>query len=373
MSNRRYFFAGGGTGGHIYPALATAQQLREIDPEGEIHFFCSDRPIDSQILSKTDFAFTPLPAKGFSVRPAQLIAFLNSIRKSRAIVKPILTQTTDNTVVIGVGGFASAPVVLTANKLGLPVAMINVDIVPGKANKFLARYASKIFVQFDDTAKHFGKNSPKVETTGCPLRKGFANPNPDKVYDDLKLDRSKRTLLITGASTGAQNINDAILTILPALNEFAENWQIVHLTGKANFQSVTNAYQTKRCQEPFILDYYDNMWDLYAAADILIGRAGAVSIAEFAASATPAICLPYPYHKDKHQYLNAQQLVNAGAAVIVDDLPGNKQKTAQMLLTQLRELMASDAKRKAMAKAASSVHRIDAASCIACKLADLKI
>ena len=110
------------------------------------------------------------------------------------------------------------------------------------------------------------------------------------------------------------------------------------------------------------------MWNLYAAADVLIGRAGAVSIAEFAAAGTPAICLPYPYHKDKHQYLNAAQLVNAGAAIIVDDLPNDKGRTAQMLLTQLKELMSDDIKRKAMTEAAQSVATKNAARTIAEKL-----
>jgi len=262
-------------------------------------------------------------------------------------------------------------VLLSANKLDIPIAMVNTDIVPGKANRFLARYASSIFTQFDDTAKYFGKYAHTVQTVGCPLRQGFSQPNACKARSDLNLDPDKKTLLITGASSGCRNINDAMRTIMPALDEFAPDWQIVHLTGKADYESAANIKHN--CQISRVpVDYYDDMPSLYAAADLLIGRAGAVSIAEFAASATPAICLPYPYHKDKHQYLNADQLVKAGAAVIVDDLPDNKDKTAQSLLAQLKTLMASDDKRNAMKQAAMNVSKTDAAATIAEKLIQLQ-
>ncbi|MCK5001316.1 MAG: undecaprenyldiphospho-muramoylpentapeptide beta-N-acetylglucosaminyltransferase [Anaerohalosphaera sp.] len=364
MTKKNYFFAGGGTGGHIYPAIAVAQQLKQMEPDCEITFLCSNRLIDYYILSKTEFNFIPIPAKGLSVHPVRLVKFLYLLMYGKQMAVNILEKIADNSTVIGVGGFASAPVVLAAKKLKIPVVMINVDIVPGKANKFLARYASKIFVQFDETKKHFGGNSKKVEVVGCPLRSEFSNPDPDAAYRSLAIDRDKKILLVTGASSGAQNINDAMLTILGDLEKYAVDWQIVHLTGKANYESVNSGYadSSMNCK---VIDYCDDMHNLYAASEIIIGRAGAVSIAEFAAAGKPVICLPYPYHKDKHQYLNAEQLVKHGAAVIVDDLPNDKAKTAKDLLIVLTDLMADEEKRNAMKQGAIKASKPNAAKTIA--------
>lgn len=370
MAKRHYFFAGGGTGGHIYPAIAVAQQLKQIEPDCEITFLCSQRSIDYYILSKTDFNFIPIPSRGLSMHPVRLAKFLYMLMYGKQTAVSILEKVASNAIVIGVGGFASAPVVLAAKKLKIPVEMINVDIVPGKANKFLARYASKIFVQFDETTKHFGSNSNKVEVVGCPLRSSFNNPNPESAIESLGLDHDKKVLLVTGASTGAQNINDAMLSIVGDLEGFANDWQIVHLTGSANYEAVKDAYADSSisCK---VVYYYDEMSNLYAASEIIIGRGGAVSVAEFAVAAKPVICLPYPYHKDKHQYLNAEQLINNGAAVIVDDLPDDKSKTAKDLLSVLNDLMANEEKRNAMKQAAINVSKPEAARNIATQVSGI--
>ncbi len=134
MSARTFFFAGGGTGGHIYPALAVAEKIIKLQPDAKIHFFCSSRPIDSQVLAQTGFEYTQLPAKGFSFRPAGLISFIKSFLESYQITKKAIAES-ENVVVIGVGGFVAAPVCRAAHKLKTPLALINVDIVPGRANK----------------------------------------------------------------------------------------------------------------------------------------------------------------------------------------------------------------------------------------------
>ena len=362
MSNKSFFFAGGGTGGHIYPGIAVAEQILKFEPSAKIHFFVSARKIDEQILSKTRFGFTTLPALGFSARPGKLISFCASFLKSYRIAKQSIAEC-KNVKVIGIGGFVAAPVCLAAHKLKAPITLLNVDIVPGRANKIISRWANEIFIQFEDTRKYFTRIKADVHVVGCPLRSDFDNPAPEKTNNELGLDKDKKTLLITGASSGSENINRAICSLLEKLEVFAVDWQIVHLTGAGNYEKVKEKYTETKIGNA-VLSYYDDMPNLLAASDLLIGRSGAVSVAEYAAASVPSICIPYPYHKDRHQYLNAGKLVDAGAAVIVDDLPGEKERQEQ-LWEKLEKLMKDENKRENMKQACRSVARLDASSKIA--------
>ena len=349
---RHYFFAGGGTGGHIYPALAVAEQITKKGDNSSILFFCSSREIDARILSQSGYEFLPLPAIGFSKSPRRLLQFCMQLVKSYYFVKQILTPLRKNAVVIGTGGFVTAPVVFAAKSLGIPVYLINVDTVPGKANRVLARYAKKVFVQFEQSRPFFPNR--QVDVVGCPLRSDFQTPDMHKAFSDLALEEGKKVLLVTGASSGSSNINNAMISILPELGEFADQWQIVHLTGMLHIDEVKQAIEGLGITYHAV-DYYDDMPSLLAASDVVVGRAGAVSIAEFAAAGVPAICLPYPYHKDNHQRKNAQVLVDAGAAVIVEDNIESPAQTAQNLLTALKELMGSEPKRTVMAACARDI------------------
>ena len=215
--------------------------------------------------------------------------------------------------------------------------MLNTDSVPGKANKFLARYVDEIYVQFEQSRSCFGSNAKRVVVTGCPVRAEFAAPDKNKAIKELRLDISKKILLITGASSGARSINNAICSVLDKLVVFSDDWQIVHLTGHNDFESVKLGY--KDCEISYkVIDYYDDMANLLAAADLVIGRAGAVSVAEYAAAGVPSICMPYPYHKDNHQRKNAEELVKTGCAIILEDKI-DPQLNAQALWPQLEKLL----------------------------------
>ena len=298
MHEKHYFFAGGGTGGHIYPALAIAEQVTQKDDGSSMLFFCSSREIDARILSKSGYEFLPLPAVGLSKSPRRFFQFCMQLVKSYYFVKHILMVYRENAVVIGTGGFVSAPVVFAAKALKIPIYLINTDSVPGKANRLLARYAKTVFVQFEQSKEHFPNR--EVEIVGCPLRSDFQSPDRHKAFSDLALEEGKKVLLVTGASSGAANINDAMLSILDELAEFAADWQVVHLTGVLHIDEVKEAVKDLDMSYHAV-DYYDDMASLLAAADVVVARAGAVSVAEFAAAGVPAVCLPYPYHKDNHQ------------------------------------------------------------------------
>ena len=364
---RHVYFAGGGTGGHIYPALAVAQELLKTEPDCKITFFCSQRPIDTRVLGGTGYRFIPLPVSGFSGNPIKFISFLKSVFAAKKIVKKtILDDKCDKNILFSVGGFVSTGAVLAAKSLNIPVAMLNIDSVPGKANNFLARYARDIFVQFDKTKNYFGLNNKKVMVTGCPLRQGFNKPDIAGVAESLGLSPKKKILLVTGASGGALNINNVVGYIIDRLAVFAGGWQIVHLAGIAHYDAVKTFYKNAEITSK-VLDYFDDMPTLLSAADLVIGRAGAMSVAEFAASGTPAICMPYPYHKDKHQRINAQFLVDAGCGVIVDDLC-DTEKTAALLWPVLCDIMSNDEKLTAMRRNCTAMARPEAASAIVRKL-----
>ncbi len=365
MRQVSYFFAGGGTGGHIYPAVAVAEQIVKLQPAAKIHFLVSTRSIDSQILSKTNFKYTQLPAKGFSGRPGKLIGFCTSFLKSSRVAGKIIAAG-KNAVVIGVGGFVAAPVCWAGHKRKVPIVLLNVDIVPGRANKIIGRWADEIFVQFEDTVQCFAHSGAQIDVVGCPLRSGFANPQPDRLIEQLGLEKQKKILLITGASSGAESINRAVCLLLEKLNAFADDWQIVHLTGQAGFEKVNKKYADVKIGHK-VLGYYNDMPSLLSAADLVVGRSGAVSVAEYAAACLPSICMPYPYHKDRHQYLNAGKLVSAGAAIIVDDLPDDKER-AEWLAEELEVLMKNDEKRKKMAENCKGLANKDASLKIAEKL-----
>lgn len=365
MSSRSFFFAGGGTGGHIYPSIAVAEQIVKFEPTAKILFFVSERSIDEQILSKIGFEYSALPARGFSIWPGKLIGFCTSFLNSFGIAKQAIAEC-KSAVVIGVGGFIAAPVCLAAHKLKVPVVLLNVDIVPGRANKIIGRWANDIFLQFEDTRQYFGKRKANINVVGCPLRSGFENPEPDKVSIELSLDKNKKTLLITGASSGSENINRTVCSLLEKLGVFADDWQIVHLTGAGNYDKVSRTYADVTIGHK-VLSYFDDMPGLLAAADLVIGRSGAVSIAEYAAASVPSICMPYPYHKDRHQYLNAGKLVEVGAAVIVDDLPDEKERQG-WLWEELEKLMKDETKLQEMRQACKSIARLDASLKITEKL-----
>ena len=364
MRRSHFFFAGGGTGGHIYPAVAVAEQIRKAHADAQITFFCSERAIDSRILAGTGFEFVPLRVKSFSERPDKFIVFCTTLLKSCKVAKQRIAPYADSSVVIGTGGFASAPAVIAANKLNVPVAMLNIDSVPGRANRISARFAKEIFVQFAGTASYFSERKAKVSVVGCPLREGFGFCDRHKSIEELGLDESKKTLVVTGASSGAMNINNAVCRLLADIGRFADSWQIVHLTGGNDLERVLGSYAGAKIGHK-VLDYYDDMAGLLACADLVVGRAGAVSVAEYAAAGVAAICVPYPYHKDKHQYLNAAKLVEAGGAVIVDDLPGDNEQTSKNLLGVLMTLMGDDERRSEMGRSGRGLAKLNAAQKIA--------
>ncbi|HEV7300021.1 MAG TPA: UDP-N-acetylglucosamine--N-acetylmuramyl-(pentapeptide) pyrophosphoryl-undecaprenol N-acetylglucosamine transferase [Tepidisphaeraceae bacterium] len=355
-------FAGGGTGGHLYPGISVAQALLKVNPNIRPLFLTTNKEIDKVILEPTGFEFIPQPI----VPPVKTVGGLLKFWKSWRDTKDIVRKTINDrrpAAVLGLGGYAAGVAVKEGAQRGLKAAVINPDVIPGKANQYLLQYVDTVCCQFAETAEHVEpKHHGKLRVTGCPIRTEIlAMPSRDEAIARLGLERRLSTLVVTGASLGAKTVNEAILTMLKDVT--LRGWQILHLSGREHVDSVRAGYRELE-QPARILDFTPAMADVWAVADIAISRSGASSCAELTACGVPSILLPYPYHKDMHQRANAKVLADAGAAILIDD-DKDRRKNADKLRPALESLLFDGNKRKAMSDAARRIGKPNASDEVA--------
>lgn len=361
-----FAFAGGGTGGHLYPAIGVASAIRERVPHARFVFFGTQRAIDRQILDAVDCGLVRQTLSPLTAKPWRWPAVIRDLQTSQRTCR-VAFDSDRPVVVMGTGGMASVAPVREAHRAGIPVAIFNPDAVPGRANRHLSRRASVVFAQWEDTVAHYPESTP-VEVTGCPVRRSFRVATREAGIRRFELDPARRTLLVTGASQGARTINEAILELVE-LFESADGWQILHLTGKNRLEFVRQGYQGRRVHVR-VVDYTENMAEALAAADLVLARAGASTLAELTALGRAAVLMPYPFHRDQHQWANAECLARAGAARIVRDAI-DPHKTVPALRRELEALMMDDDRRERMSAAAKRLGRLDAADRIAVRLLNL--
>ena len=355
-------FAGGGTGGHLYPGISVALAMREKWPDAKCIFLCTTREIDSIILKPTGFEFIPQPIVPPVRTIAGLMKFWKSWRETKDLVKKVIREHKP-AAAIGLGGYAAGVAVKIAALKKIPTAILNPDVIPGAANQYLMKYSSAVCCGFEQTRAHVtGDKAGKLRITGCPIRPEIRNlPDRSAATKRLGLEPKLLTLVITGASQGAQTVNEAILAVLPELR--LQGWQILHLAGRDHALSVKQAYR-EGATPAAVIDFTPDMADVFAAADLVVSRSGASTCAELTACGVASILMPYPFHRDMHQRANAKVLADAGAAVLVDDEKDQK-KNAAKLRPVLEPLLYDATRRQAMAKAARSIGRPDAAERVA--------
>ncbi|MFB3891914.1 MAG: glycosyltransferase [Phycisphaerae bacterium] len=363
MTDRIYIFAGGGTGGHLYPGLAVAEELTRIEPGAKIVFACSNREIDRRILGPQPYAMVPQPIRPLPAGPlgwwAFAKAYLQSAAQSRDMVRDLKPA-----AVLGLGGFAAWPLVSRAARSGVPSAMLNPDAVPGKANKRLAGLADAIFTQFERTAERFPPAlRGKVRAVGCPIRPGLLGASRETAVRHFEIDGSLKTLLVFGASLGAATINEAMVALAPDLRQFAGKWQVLHVAGAGKGQGLGDAYKSAGIAARG-MEYCDRMELAYAVADLALCRSGAGTVAELLATATPAVLMPYPYHRDRQQTHNAQPLADAGTAVICEDAR-DAAANAAILREHLLPLMQDEGALAKMRRSAAGIGKPYAARDVA--------
>ncbi len=363
-----YLFAGGGTGGHLYPALAVAGELVRRQQDARVVFACSNRPIDRHILDDQPYGVVPQPVRPIPRALGGWWGFWRAWRESRRLARDLIDDLKPRAV-LGLGGFAAGPLVHQAARAGIPTALLNPDAVPGRANRFLARRVDVIFAQYRSTIASFPPSvAGKVRVVGCPVRGELPNASRAEAMAAFALDPARRTLVINGGSQGAASINQAALLLEADLASLAGSWQVLHITGKgwspAEGQARAGGMVVRR------IEYCDRMDLAYAAADLLLGRAGASTTAELAATGTPAVLMPYPYHKDQHQRLNAQSMIDMAApglsppAVICEDVK-DARLNAQALRGVLLPLLAAPEALAQMHRAAQTLPGADAAGLVA--------
>ncbi|MBI5726192.1 MAG: UDP-N-acetylglucosamine--N-acetylmuramyl-(pentapeptide) pyrophosphoryl-undecaprenol N-acetylglucosamine transferase [Planctomycetes bacterium] len=366
-NNPIFIFAGGGTGGHIYPGLAVAEELVKLLPSARIVFACSNRQIDRNILYAQPFAIVSQPVRPLPRSIGGLAGFLKawmaSMRQGRAMIIDLKPA-----AVLGLGGFAAGPVVRQAHKRGVRAGLLNPDAIPGRANKYLAWRSDAIFTQFESTAGEFSaKVSGRIHCVGCPIRPGLIRGDKQEALRHFNLRPDRKTLLAFGASLGAESINGAMQRLAGELAAHAGIWQVLHFSGAGKGGGLTEAYSAAGLHA-MVAEYCSRMELAYAAADLTLCRGGAVTVAELAATGVPAVILPYPYHKDRQQWHNSRQLAEAGAALIVDDLI-EPAANAQSLRAKLLPLLADSQALQRMRQSAKSVAKPDAAASVAAWLA----
>lgn len=314
-ANSTILFAGGGTGGHISPGLALAEQIADLAPERRRLFACSERPIDARMLTAANERFITIPAAPFSVRPGGFLRFLRAWNRSKRAARELFDRESVG-IVVALGGFVAAPVIAAANRSDLPTVMINLDVVPGKANRWLGTHCDTIVSAVE--TPDFPAFSKQL--IGMPLRqRAIAAQSPAECRRALELAPDRKTLLITGASQGAQSLNEFVLTILAQYPETFRPWQFLHLAGPDRADGLQARYAELGATAR-VIPFLDEMGLAWGAADLAFSRAGANSVAEAWTNAVPTVFFPYPWHRDRHQYANAEPMVRAGGAIVVDDL-----------------------------------------------------
>lgn len=362
--------AGGGSGGHLYPGVAVAEALVRIAPHLKPLFLCTQRDIDRTILGSTGFEFITQPIVPPRRSVGGLLKFWRAWRQTQDTVKEVLKDRRP-AAALGLGGYAAGLAVKLSSKAKLPTAILNPDVIPGKANQYLLPQVQKVFCQFEATAEHVvAAHRPKLVTTGCPIRSDILASVPrEEAARRLGLDPMLQTLVITGASQGAVTVNAAVLESLKRIvgttgqSEGLQGWQVLHLSGKDNGDAVRSEYRALPIRAT-VLEFTSAMADVWAVADLAVSRSGASSCAELIARGVPAILMPYPYHKDQHQLANARALADRGAATIVDDLR-DRSKNADALRPVLEGLLYDLPKRQAMQIAAVAMSQGDAAELVA--------
>lgn len=349
----RLLVSGGGTGGHIYPALSVIERLKKVDSDLTVLYVGTERGLENKIVPAAGIEFKTIKIQGFkrslSMENIKTVSlFLKSIKDAKKIIKDFKPD-----VVLGTGGYVSGSVIYAAAKLHIPTVIHEQNSVVGITNKFLSHYVDEIAIAFEAAKSQFP--SDKVTMTGNPRAQQVAERVSDFSWNKLNLNDDVPTMLVFGGSQGAPKINKSVIEAIPTFNN--RDYQVVFATGQKRYDNVMAQLKNVEIGNNIVIQpYIDNMPDLLPKVAVIVGRAGATSIAEVTALGIPSILIPSPYVTANHQFKNAQALVNNDAAemILEDDLNG------ESLVAAADVLLKDDAKRKLMSDAAYKMGMRDA-------------
>lgn len=318
QKNKNIIISGGGTGGHIFPAISIANAIKKLEPDTNILFVGALGKIEMEKVPAAGYKIIGLPVAGLQRRlTVKNISFIfkliSSLRKSKQIIREFKPD-----VVVGVGGYASGPVLRIANKKGIPTLIQEQNSYAGITNKLLAKKAKKICVAYEGMEKYFPSNS--IILTGNPVRQDLLDKigSREEAIKHFNLDEKRKTILVVGGSLGARTINQSIIGDIEKIgkSEFQLLWQ----TGKYYFEDAKGIAEASGYENIKVLDFIKRMDMAYSVADIIISRAGAGTISELCLVGKPVILVPSPNVAEDHQTKNALALVNKKAAVLIKDI-----------------------------------------------------
>lgn len=358
-----FLFTGGGTGGHLFPGIAVARELRHRHPDSQITFVGSNREIESAIVVASQFEHRILPVEPLPMLKRNPVRFLwRNFCAGREANRLIRDLNPD--AVIGLGGFASAPVVWAASRNKVPVILLEQNVIPGRATRWLSRFAKQVCVSFDQTRVRLPHRC-QVVVTGNPVSDEIA------ALGRLELAQAppgvgpnqKGHVLVLGGSQGADSLNQAVLSAVRQSPQTFSGWTIVHQTGPRQADETRSAYQQKGIIAE-VAPFFSDVSARYATASVVISRAGATTLAELTCVGRPMILVPFPHAADNHQLANAQFYNDHDCAIIVEHA-ATAIETGAKLERAFRELADDPARRTQMMTAAKRLARPDAAQAIA--------
>ncbi|PYS42918.1 MAG: undecaprenyldiphospho-muramoylpentapeptide beta-N-acetylglucosaminyltransferase [Acidobacteria bacterium] len=325
----KVIIAGGGTGGHLFPGIAVAREIQRRDPGSTILFVGAEQGIEARIVPKEGYELRTLPIGGIKgVGVGRQVRNLMGMVSGGLKAQKILRQFNPD-VVIGVGGYASFPMLSAAILGGYPRIVMEQNAIPGLANRVLGKWVDFAAVTDARTQSYFGQRSV---VTGNPIRPEFKSIPP-------KVHVPPYTILIFGGSQGAQSINRAVIDALENLDNWKDRLRFVHQTGERQLEDVRRAYVTKGFQAD-VRVFFNNFHEQYAAADLIVSRSGATTVAEIKAAGRAAVLIPFPFATDDHQTKNARAMADENAAVLIS----NADLTGKRLAESVRELIGNPAR-----------------------------
>ncbi|HHT9146294.1 MAG: undecaprenyldiphospho-muramoylpentapeptide beta-N-acetylglucosaminyltransferase [Candidatus Brocadiaceae bacterium] len=321
-------FAGGGTAGHLMVGLSTAEEIRSRFSEAEIIFFGTDKEFEKRCVEQRGFRFRQMHAKKWGKSFKHLFPFI--IATGIGIIESLIALRRFNPdIVVGLGGYVSVAPIIAAKLLSIPSVLLEQNVIPGKANRFLAKWVDEVYCHWRGSLKWFNK-AKVVRVTGTPIRKDILYSQRCRSAEKFGLSSSKKTILVTGGSQGAQAINEVILRCLPKLEPLSSELQIIHCTGEYGYEAAKAAYKQTDINA-FVCSFLDDMGAAFSMTDIIICRAGATTIAEITAIGIPAILIPYPHAADNHQYWNAMELVSNGGGYLLQQIDLTPEKIIELI------------------------------------------
>lgn len=349
----KFLFAGGGTGGHLFPAIAVAEKIKSILPEADILFVGTKSKIEGRVVPELGFKFKSIWIKGFSRK----ITLENLIFPLKLIVSLIQSLVINMKyrpdVAIGTGGYVAGPAIWGSSVLGAKIILIEQNSLPGVTTKLLQRYADEIHLSYVDSKKYF-KVKEKLYLTGNPVRENLVITNKTEALKKFGFDTKRKTLLILGGSLGASSLNLAVASKIHHLTEC--DIQVIWQTGQIYY----NQYKHLTSEKVWISAFIENMNDAYSACDLVLARAGATSIAEILFLGVPAILVPSPNVAENHQYYNAKSLADQNAAVLLKDMDLNEK-----FVSEVKSILSNDLKLSEMSRISKGLSKPEATSVIA--------